>query len=304
MATGGFDVNLAPLPAAQAIVLDTRLYDAAGRQVRSGPADTLPQAYVDALNAGGAADANGARTRTARYDDNGRLLAQHVTKPDGAADYDLVYAGSTTSTFEVQNGTDESGNPVFIQQTITTTGPGYDAAGNVLGYQVTDSSGVTSSYNFTQTLFEGYKESTASGFRSDTLDVRTTTSSYDINGNLIGINGNGDGQVAKSFINDTNGIIVQQSTGNDANAPTSRQIVSNGQVWGSYGFAQPSAALATPAGYFNNLPPGMVISATQFDASFQPINSGYPPASVGSYLVQTGDTLQSIAQSAYGDRQL
>ena len=155
-------------------------------------------------------------------------------------------------------------------------------------------------------MFEGYKESTASGFRSDTLDVRTTTSSYDVNGNLIGINGNGDGQVAKSFINDTNGIILQQSTGNDVNAPSSltRQIVSNGQVWGSYGFAQPSAALATPAGYFNNLPPGMVISATQFDASFQPINSGYPSASVGSYLVQTGDTLQSIAQSAYGDRQL
>jgi nucleoid-associated protein YgaU len=48
----------------------------------------------------------------------------------------------------------------------------------------------------------------------------------------------------------------------------------------------------------------LVLSASTYDASFQPINSGYPSASVGSYLVQTGDTLQSIAQSAYGDRQL
>ena len=111
--------------------------------------------------------------------------------------------------------------------------------------------------------------------------------------------------MARSFINDTNGIILQQSSG-DANAPTSitRQIVANGQVFGSYGFAQPSGTHTNPAINFNNLPPGMVLSASTYDASFQPINSGYPSASVGSYLVQTGDTLQAIAQSAYGDRQL
>jgi LysM domain len=52
------------------------------------------------------------------------------------------------------------------------------------------------------------------------------------------------------------------------------------------------------------LPLRLLLNAGNYDASFQPINSGYPSASVGNYLVQTGDTLQSIAQSAYGDRQL
>jgi hypothetical protein len=50
---------------------------------------------------------------------------------------------------------------------MNQTGPGYDAAGNILGYRVTDSSGITSSYNMTLARFEGYKEAAVSGFRSD-----------------------------------------------------------------------------------------------------------------------------------------
>ena len=54
MATGGFDVNLNPLDQSQAILLDVRAYDGAGR---------LPAAYIAALNAGGQSDANGAISR-------------------------------------------------------------------------------------------------------------------------------------------------------------------------------------------------------------------------------------------------
>jgi hypothetical protein len=67
VATGGFDVNLNPLDPSQAIVLDVRAYDGAGRLVRNGPAGTaagsLPAAYIAALNAGGQSDANGAISR-------------------------------------------------------------------------------------------------------------------------------------------------------------------------------------------------------------------------------------------------
>ncbi len=141
------------------------------------------------------------------------------------------------------------------------------------------------------------------------LDKRiTTTSNYDINGNLIGINGDGEGQVAKRFINDTNGIILEQSTGNNASSsissPTSltRQIVANGQVWCSYGFTPGLGTLfgntpqPAPAGYAN-LPSGMNVNTASFDANFQPINSGYPSPSVGNYLVRAGDTLQAIARA-------
>ena len=37
MATGGFDVNLNPLDPSQAILLDVRAGDGAGRLVRNGP---------------------------------------------------------------------------------------------------------------------------------------------------------------------------------------------------------------------------------------------------------------------------
>ncbi len=91
VATGGFDVNLNPLDQSQAILLDVRTYDGAGRLVRNGPAGTaagsLPAAYIAALNAGGQSDANGAISRVNRYDANARLMAQHVTKADGSFDY-------------------------------------------------------------------------------------------------------------------------------------------------------------------------------------------------------------------------
>ena len=112
VATGGFDVNLNPLDQSQAILLDVRAYDGAGRLVRNGPAGTaagsLPAAYIAALNAGGQSDANGAISRVNRYDANGRLMAQHVTKADGTFDYDTIYAGTYTSDVLVETGQDES----------------------------------------------------------------------------------------------------------------------------------------------------------------------------------------------------
>jgi hypothetical protein len=45
-------------------------------------------------------------------------MAQHVTKADGSFDYDTIYAGTYTSDVLVETGQDESGNPVFTQQTL------------------------------------------------------------------------------------------------------------------------------------------------------------------------------------------
>jgi LysM repeat protein len=47
-----------------------------------------------------------------------------------------------------------------------------------------------------------------------------------------------------------------------------------------------------------------VRSGADFNFGYQPINGSYPNASVGSYQVVTGDTLQTIAQGAYGDSAL
>ncbi|MFM0649378.1 LysM domain-containing protein [Paraburkholderia bryophila] len=42
----------------------------------------------------------------------------------------------------------------------------------------------------------------------------------------------------------------------------------------------------------------------RFNIGYRPIDVSYPSAGVGSYRVMTGDTLQSIARSAYGDNPL
>jgi nucleoid-associated protein YgaU len=41
-----------------------------------------------------------------------------------------------------------------------------------------------------------------------------------------------------------------------------------------------------------------------FDFGYARISASYPTPSPGAYTVRTGDTLQSIAQGAYGDSAL
>jgi LysM repeat protein len=50
--------------------------------------------------------------------------------------------------------------------------------------------------------------------------------------------------------------------------------------------------------------PGQTRNGADFNFGYQPINGNYPTASPGSYQVANGDTLQSIAQGAYGDSAL
>lgn len=46
------------------------------------------------------------------------------------------------------------------------------------------------------------------------------------------------------------------------------------------------------------------VTSADFDQNFQPINEGFPAATSGTYTVKTGDTLQSIAASVWGDASL
>nr|WP_258537876.1 LysM domain-containing protein [Pandoraea pnomenusa] len=46
------------------------------------------------------------------------------------------------------------------------------------------------------------------------------------------------------------------------------------------------------------------INKADFSFGFQPINGKYPPGAPGAVAVQAGDTLESIAHSAYGDSKL
>ncbi len=321
------------LDRSHAVTLDVRRYDGANRVVSSGPVNLPPSgtgvasgtivssgntgvlhaSYMEAL-AGSNTNQPGSTATTTRYDAAGRVLSQHVVNEvDGSRSYDVSYEKTVvtgTHTVQVQTGTtpvldesgsptyDESGNvitvPVYTTQTITDTAEvsTYDAAGNALGYRVTQN-GTTTDYTFSQAVYEGYQEGGVSAV-SSAGSSGSTGEQYDANGFLVGLTDSTQGANNRSFVNDANGHILRKNQqGNLLN-----QLVVNGQVMGTYGVGTDPSSPTNSDGNPNYTTQG------NFDLGYQPVTNSYPAASTGQYPVKSGDTLQSIAQAAYGDSQL
>ncbi|WP_459204015.1 LysM peptidoglycan-binding domain-containing protein [Ralstonia pseudosolanacearum] len=286
---------------------------ASGTIVSSGNTGPLHASYIEAL-AGSNTNQPGSTATTTRYDAAGRVLSQHVVNEvDGTRSYDVSYEKTVvtgTHTVQVQTGTtpvldesgsptyDESGNaittPVYGTQTITDTAQvsTYDAAGNALGYRVTQN-GTTTDYTFSQALYEGYQEGGVSAV-SSAGSSGSTGEQYDANGFLVGLTDSTQGANNRSFVNDANGHILQKNQqGNLLN-----QLVVNGQVMGTYGVGTDPNSPTNSEGNPNYTTQG------NFDLGYQPVTNSYPAAATGQYPIKSGDTLESIAQSAYGDSQL
>ncbi|WP_447982563.1 LysM peptidoglycan-binding domain-containing protein [Achromobacter kerstersii] len=157
---------------------------------------------------------------------------------------------------------------------------GYDQAGNVTQYRMDmwEGTSYTNTYTYTHARYEGYREATLSGVSTE-LDPGQTTYQYDVNGNMVGVVDSKDSSKNQTLINDVNGKILMRVQ----NGTTMRSLVVNGELMGTTG---PSAG------------------ADDFSPTFRPIDGGNPSASPGSYRIQAGDTLQTIAQQAYGDSRL
>ncbi|MFJ4294217.1 hypothetical protein ACIP1U_31310 [Cupriavidus sp. NPDC089707] len=143
----------------------------------------LPQDYVNKLNEGAAQDqTNGMELRANQYDANGRLVHQRTFKSDGALKSDVHYDS-------------------------------YDAAGNVLQYTHSDyAGGYTNKYNYSLLRFEGYKQGTISG-TSDKMNPGSTTSSYDVNGNLISVTDSTRPANNRTFVKDAAGHVLLVNQG-------------------------------------------------------------------------------------------
>ena len=88
-----------------------------------------------------------------------------------------------------------------------------------------------------------------------------------------------DGSKNQTLVNDASGKILQRVQ----DGKTTRSLIVNGELLGTT---------------------GPTVGADDFSPSFRPIDGGNPQASPGSYRIQPGDTLQTIAQQAYGDSRL
>jgi LysM repeat protein len=119
------------------------------------------------------------------------------------------------------------------------------------------------------------------------------TYQYDVNGNLVGVTDSTNGANNRSFINDISGEILQKTQG----GAVERELIANGELVGTTGTGtDPDKPGTGPTPTFVDL--------TNFDPTYKPINGSYPAPTPGAYRIGAGDTLQGIAQAAYGDSKL
>ncbi len=164
----------------------------------------------------------------------------------------------------------------------------YDAAGNVLEYTETvpGSGGYTNTFDYDMVRYAGYQVADIRGTSTE-FDSGETTYHYDANGALIGLTDATDGANNRTFVNDANGMILQKVQGSNVE----NEMIVDGQVLATTGTGTSNSSAA-------------FVNVTNFDPSYQSVSNSFPAASPGEYTVQAGDTLQSIAQSAYGDSKL
>jgi hypothetical protein len=243
--------------------IDQRQYDAANRVTRTGGLGDLPVEYVRALYG---ADAN-----NNPIGGNGSQRRLSSYNQNGQLIVQQVSGFNNTASYSTFNDA-------------------IDGAGNVTHYKV-KTGAVINGYTTALTYLEGYKELSVTG-TSTYLESGTTNSTYDSNGYLTGVSSPTLPADNRTFINDVKGqaLAVQQGS------RLLRQLIVNGEVLAQYG---QGVDRVTPRD--NNGNPIFNNNIADFQFGFKSITPSYPSASPGTYTVQTGDTLRSIAQSAYGD---
>ncbi len=271
------------------VQLDLRLYDGASRVIQSGPSSALPLdylrvAYGTSPNSAGQTDpqgtplpGNGSEKHTNTYDANGRLLYQRVAKPADTGGYKDAY--------DIRYNN-------------------YDAAGNINSYQLINRDGTpyTNTYTYQYDKRDSYLVGAIQSVSRDNNNHEVflpgaTTNTYDANGHLTHIEDQKLAANSRDFVNDASGQVLQAT---QAASPLNRQrlLIANGQVLGRYGQAiddkQPRDANGNPH----------YVTVADFNFGTQSISPNTPATTPGSYGVNSGDTLQGIAQAVYGDSAL
>jgi len=177
-----------------------------------------------------------------------------------------------------QRVTDKSGK---LQHTIhyaNNGAGGYDAMGNLQSYRVVQGT-TTTTYTMTYQGIGSYLE-TETVIRSDKSAVaHKSTRTYDAVGNLIHTGTQGaDGKIANQvFVHDIAGQVLWKNKGGLA---TNSLIVAGNYIGSSDRLSE------------------------SFSSVIEPINAPSLSAAPSTYIVQQGDTLQSIANAVWGDASL
>src|SRR5262249_6669107 len=108
----------------------------------------------------------------------------------------------------------------------------------------------------------------------------STAQKYDVSGNLVQVTDATNGAANRDFVNDESGKVLQKTQG----ASVQRFMIADGKVMANLGDG--------------TTPPDFSLSYAKVDSV------GTPNNTPDSYTVMPGDTLQSIAQTEWGDSSL
>lgn len=139
--------------------------------------------------------------------------------------------------------------------------------------------------------------------------VGETTFSYDVNGHVSGFvdDKNAQNKRTATYVNNSQGMVLQRNELINGSVNRYRNFYYiNGQRVGDVSNDGPSRedyvqSLQNSRGTPTQAKDFKPISSADFDQNFEPINAQYPSAAPTSYVVNNGDTLQSIALSVWGD---
>jgi len=262
-------------------------YDAAGnrRIARFYEGNNLvEESYVyDANNRLTSTNRAGLLTSARSYDDAGRVVEYSSFSNPGQLTERKTSTYNSNGQLLRQNIYDTTGHVAVLSYDLAGS---YDAAGNILKYSLETVSGTrtVNTYTYNYLYQDSYKESSISGKRTiyystgAASSTGVTNNTYDKNGNLIRVTDSKDSANNQTFVNNQQGQILRKTQ----NGKSQNYYYADGKAIGSQG----------------------ELSDADFDYNYTPVNDSYPALTPSSYVVSSGDNLQSIARAVYGDASL
>lgn len=251
---------------------DTREYDRAGRMIHQflrfyDDNFQLHQRYMDT-----------------DYDDAGRMKQQTTHVDANEFESSVTYGVSTFSN--------------------TSWSKGFDAAGNLRGYDVVQD-GVTGTIHHLITYRAGdsYQELTHTSEIDDNESTKaTTTRTYNVNGELIRFEDEADSSKNRHLVNNSDGQAMKVVQGDYEGAAEQTALRDETHAYKpklQLFFNHEQVGTLTSAGLTNN-----PFYIANFDVNYTPVSGDYPGQAPAQVVVQEGDTLRLVASRIWGDGNL